>query len=260
MSKEKFSNVIKGLTRGLKRHSPEILTGIGIAGMIGAVVMAVKATPKAVELLENKKDELGVEKLSPVETVKTAWKCYIPTAVTGILGAACIIGASSVNHKRNAALAAAYGLAETAFKEYKDKVVEVIGEKKELTIKDEIAKDKIAENPVSEVESTAIVTTGYGDTLCYESLSGRYFYSDIEKIRAAINRTNKILLEESYVSLNEFYDELGLDHTVTGDMIGWTRYYSNDWIELHFSSQLTNNGTPCLVIGYETLPKSDYDR
>ncbi len=260
MSKEKFSNAIKGLAKGLKKHSPEILTGIGIAGMIGAVVMAVKATPKAVELLENKKDELNVDKLSPAETVKTTWKCYIPTAVTGILGAACIIGAGSVNHKRNAALAAAYGLTETAFKEYKDKVVEVIGEKKEQTVKDEIAKDKMTENPVTEVESTAIVTTGYGDTLCYETLSGRYFYSDIEKIRAAENRVNKIILEDSFVSLNEWYDELGLDGTVIGDMIGWNRYYGNDWLEVRFSSQLTNNGTPCLVIGYDTLPKSDYDR
>ncbi|MBQ5562679.1 MAG: hypothetical protein IIT39_04770 [Clostridia bacterium] len=76
-------------------------------------------------------------------------------------------------------------------------------------------------NPVSEVESTAIVTTGYGDTLCYETLSGRYFYSDIEKIRAAVNRANKIILEESYISLNEFYDELDLGHTGIGDSIGW---------------------------------------
>ena len=258
MSKEKFSNAIKGLTKGLKKHSPEILTGIGIAGMIGAVVMAVKATPKAVELLENKKDELNVEKLSPVETVKTTWKCYIPTAVTGILGAACIIGASSVNHKRNAALAAAYGLTETAFKEYKDKVVEVIGEKKEQTVKDEIAKDKLTANPVTEVESTAIVTTGYGDTLCYETLSGRYFYSDIEKIRAAENRANKTMLQFDYISLNEFYDELDLGHTGIGDSIGWGVAHTG-LINLNFSSQLTNNSTPCLVIGYDNIPVYNFD-
>ena len=113
-------------------------------------------------------------------------------------------------------------------------------------------------NPVSEVESTAIVTTGYGDTLCYETLSGRYFYSDIEKIRAAVNRANKIILEESYISLNEFYDELDLGHTGIGDSIGWGVAHTG-LINLNFSSQLTNNGTPCLVIGYDNIPVYNFD-
>lgn len=68
--------------------------------------------------------------LKPLEVVKAAWKPYIPAAITGSLSVACLVGASRVNFKRNAALATAYTLSEKVLKDYKDSVVETIGEKK----------------------------------------------------------------------------------------------------------------------------------
>lgn len=113
MNKLNVIKVIKGLRFGLQKHSPEILTGIGIAGMVTTAVLAVRATPKALLLLEQEKqrknDELKaaanetdsgeceeIEKLKPVEAIRVAWTCYIPSAVTGVLSIACLIGASSV--------------------------------------------------------------------------------------------------------------------------------------------------------------------
>ena len=58
MPKQSLASIAKGVRTAMKKHSPEILTGIGIAGMITTTVMAVKATPKALILLEEKKDEL----------------------------------------------------------------------------------------------------------------------------------------------------------------------------------------------------------
>ena len=127
----------------VSKRSPEILTGLGIAGMITTTVLAVKATPKAMKLLEEAKkdifDNLDPEdipenntdytdiSLKPIEVVKVAWKPYISAAITGIASISCIIGASSVHAKRNAAIAAAYNLSQTALTEYKEKVVETIG-------------------------------------------------------------------------------------------------------------------------------------
>ena len=131
MDKKTIAATIRNMQTAVKKHSPEILTGIGIAGMITTTVLAVRATPKALILIEEKKDELEVNELTPKETVQAAWACYIPTAVIGTVSIACLIGASSVNMRRRAALATAYTLSESALKEYQEKVVETIGEKKE---------------------------------------------------------------------------------------------------------------------------------
>ena len=199
MNKQTISNALKGAEKALKKHSPEILTGIGIAGMIATTISAVKATPKAPRLIDEKEIQEN-KRLTTAEVVLTTWKCYIPAAVTGALSVACLIGASAVSLKRNAALATAYTISETALKDYREKAVEVVGEKKEQAIRDAIAKDKLAGNPVDDKQ---IVMTGSGDTLCYDVLSGRYFKSDIEKIRKAINDLNRDMLSEQYVSLND---------------------------------------------------------
>lgn len=116
--------------------------------MITTTVMAVRATPKALILIEERKEEIGAEKFEAMDMVKTTWACYIPAAITGTLSVACLIGASSVNARRNAALATAYTLSESALKDYQGKVIEMFGEKKNEAVKDAVAKDKVEKNPV----------------------------------------------------------------------------------------------------------------
>ena len=243
----------------VSKRSPEILTGLGIAGMISTTVLAVQATPKALDLIaraEDKKFDNGHgDKLTVSEKMKVAWKPYIPAAITGIASISCIIGASSVHAKRNAAIAAAYNLSQTALTEYKEKVVETIGEKKEQAIKDKIAKDKIKKDPVSKSE---VIVTGKGNTLCYDAFNSRYFYSDIDQIKRAINELNRIMLSQMYVSLNDFYDELNLKHSGNGDELGWK--LDDGFIEVDFSSQLSDDGRPCLVIEYMVAPRYDYSK
>ncbi len=250
MNKLNLSNISKGIRTAVTKHSPEILTGIGITGMITTTIMAVRATPKALILIEERGNSL-----TPIETVKAAWTCYIPAAITGCLSIVCLIGASSVNVRRNAALAAAYTLSESALKEYQEKVVEHIGEKKEQSVRDAIAKDKLNRDPVADRQ---VILTDKGSTLCYDAISGRYFKSDIDKIKKAVNDINKNLLDDMYVSLNDFYYKIGLDNTKIGDDLGWN--IENGLIELHFSSQLAADGTPCLVMDYQVAPKYDYNK
>lgn len=223
--------------------------------MITTTVLAVRATPKALMLVEEKKREEELDDLTPVETVKTTWKCYIPAAVTGSISVLCLIGASSVNARRNTALATAYSLSETAMREYKNKVVETIGENKEREVRDAVAKDRIERDPVTTHE---VIVTGAGNTLCYDILSGRYFYSNVDKVNRSINAVNERLLDQSYVSLNDLFYELGLDNTKLGNELGWT--IQQGLIRVDFSSQLSTDGTPCLVLDYDRMPAYDFDR
>lgn len=262
MNKPNMSKIIKGVRKSIDKYSPEILTGIGIAGMITTTVMAVRVTPKAHRLIENEKYERSlaedkdgiIRNFTVIDYVKTAWICYVPAVSIGILSVACIIGASSVNARRNTALATAYTLSESALKGYQGKVIETIGEKKEQSVRDAIAKDKIIQNPVS----NQIIITEKGNTLCYDSISGRYFKSDIDCLKKAENELNRQMRDELYISLNEFYYEIGLSPTSIGNDLGWDM--DHGYINLRFSSHITDDGTPCLVIDYEIVPMYDYNR
>ena len=249
----KFFNDAKAV---LSKHSPEILTGIGVAGMITTTVLAVKATPKAMWLIEEEKYRLEKEDLTVIETVKAAWKPYIPAAITGVSSIACIAGASSVSARRNAALATAYQMSRTALSDYKAKVIETIGEKKEQAVRDKVAQDKIEKNPV---KNTEVIITEKSNTLCFDALSGRYFRSDIDAIKRAVNDLNyRMIGGEMYISLNEFYSEIGLPEIKQGDELGWN--IDKGQIELDFSSQLTEDGTPCVVVDYMVGPQYDFSK
>lgn len=254
MNKLNAAKVFANTKKSLAKHSPEILTGIGIAGMVTTTILAVKATPKAMMLIEEKKKVAEVDKLAPVDVVKTTWKCYIPAAVTGIAATACLIGSTKVSVRRHAALATAYKLSETAMNEYKDKVVEMVGEKKEKVIKEKVAEEKLIQNPVTKTE---VIVTNEGTSLCYDYSSGRYFESSIAKIKDAQIAINERLLHSicGSVSLNDFYDELGLDHIDIGEILGWN---TDELVDIHFGYAPANDGRPCITISHNNPPKYDY--
>lgn len=257
MKKPDVSKFVSTVRRSAIKYSPEILTGIGIAGMVTTTLMAVRATPKALDLMaevkETHKDELDNKQVMGKAIVTHVAPVYIPAAITGCVSIACLIGASSVNARRNAALAAAYTLSESTLKEYQEKVIETIGEKKEQAVSDSIAKDKIEKNPVTNNE---VIITQAGNTLCYDAISGRYFTSDIEKLKRIENEFNRRLLSEMYLGLNEMYYELGLRCTEQGNELGWN--IDDGLIEFQYSSQLAEDGRPCLVVSYRVGPRYGY--
>lgn len=251
---------VNDICKSASKHSPAILTGLGVAGMITTVIFAVKATPKAVKMLEKEKKKKG-EDLTPVETVKATWKCYIPAAVSGVVSIACVIGANSVNARRNAALAAAYSMSESALKTYKDKVRETIGEKKEKEIRDEIAKDQVRNDPPTNKE---VYITGLGETLCFDPITGRYFMCSIEKLKRVERELNEMVKSSSdgMVRLNDYYFKIGLKTIDMGDFLVWTesQLEAGDYlvnrgpVELDLSSCLTEDDRPCLVVGFWEPP------
>lgn len=259
---------VKTVKRGFGKRSPEILLGIGIASGITTTVLAVKATPKAMELLAeaekeniNRQIKEGVpgpevkNGLPSAQVVKTVWKCYIPAAISGAASIACLLGSHSVNAKRNAALATAYKLSETALNEYREKVVEEIGEDKEKVIRDKVSQKHLDEKPVSKNE---VIITGTGKQLCYDGISGRYFESDIQTIRAAVNKINETMVYEMYAALNDFYNEIGLSNTDMGDELGWN--LDDGLLEISYGAMVADDGRPCITLDYHIAPRYDFSK
>lgn len=244
-----IKTIAKSVLAGAKKHSPEILIGMGIAGAASSVIFAVKATPKAMILLEEKRQELGVEKLEAKEIIKTAAPVYIPTAVSFGVSVACIIGASSVNARRNAALTAAYTLSESTLRTYRDKVLETVGEDKEREIRQKAAIEQQQSTPEPQ---TLVVSGAAGQLKCFDSLSGRYFVSTKNEIDKAVNEFNRQLRDDMRISLNDWYDLIGLDTNKLGDMLGWD--IERGYVETCYASRLDEDGLPCLVVNYVEPP------
>lgn len=249
----KIEAVAKNLGGVISKNSPHILTGLGCAGLVSTAILTGRATPIAIGLIEDeqryrkKKDFVDV---TAMDKFKLTWKCYIPAGIVGLTSIGCIIGANTISTKRNTALAALYTISETAFRDYKTQVVKQLGKAKDTVIKDEVAKDYLAKNPIDE---SKIIFTGNGDVLCLDKLSGRAFMSSHEKIRQAVNDLNYELMSERWLDLNEYYSAIKLDPIPLGSKAGFDIDLGK--IEPIYSSQLDENGKPCLVIDLDIYPK-----
>lgn len=232
----------------MAKNSPIIMTVVSSAGLIGTVTLAIVATPKAVLIIDGLKEEYEPDKVPKLELVKQVAPVYIPTAILGGITLACIIGAAKVNHKRNVVLASLYSASEVALKEYQHKVIQKLGEKKEEEVRDDIARDRIERKPLS--SSQVFVTSG--DTMIFDSQSGRYFKGDIEKIRRFEIDINREVIADMWCSLNEFYYRIGLPSIPLGEDTGWDVDHR---LEIRFSAHVADNDQPCLVLDYKVNPR-----
>lgn len=248
-----LSSFAKLAQKSLIDHSPEILTGFAVAGVVSTAVMAVKVTPQAVRLIEEQEEETHTY-LTAKEKVQLTARCYIPAVGIGVATIACIIGASSINTKRNAALMSVYTLTEKSFSEYQEKVTQTLGANKEQKIRDEVAQDRVAADPPS---GKQIIITGKGEVLCYDTLSGRYFESSVETIRQAQNDVNAAIINDMYASQNDFYAKIGLSPTSYGEEFGWT---TDKMLDIQFSAVLSEDSRPCIAISYLYSPTRDYHK
>lgn len=243
-----------GLT--LKKYSPEILFGVGIAAIIGGTVLACRATLKIDDILAEheemtEKMERGVEELesyteedykkdNAIQTIKTGFKIvklYAPAAVCMSIGIASLLGSHHILKSRNLALMAAYNVLNTSFDTYRDRVRKEQGEDKDLEylhgVKD-MAKSKttIDENgnpkdpdekdmiPWSEDKIPSTYAKFFDETSVYWQKN-----AELNKIfiNCQQNHANDLLNTRGHVFLNEVYDLLGLTRTKEGAVVGWVK-------------------------------------
>lgn len=245
---------INAIKTGFQKRSPEILFGIGIGGMFVSTILAVRATPKALKKIDEAKKANGGE-VSKTEAVKAAWTCYVPTAGTMIFSVTCLVGSNSIHRRRLAAAATAYSITDTAFRTYRDKAIDIIGEKKEKTIREAAAAEKVPDD----IENRVVYVSSKGTTRCFDVLTNQQFDSDMETIRSAVNNLNERLLYEHFLTLNDFYDELRIPlvDDRLGNELGW--HIDDGLLEVTFTSKLID-GTPYLVLDYISAPRYDFSR
>lgn len=251
-----FKHIFKVVKQATSDHLPEILMGFGIASMIVSTVEAVNSTKDAIEAIDERKDELNIgtaEKLPVKETIKVAGKYYIPSGIAAVVGIGCLIGSNSVHAKRYSALMAAYALSDSTLQEYQKKVVDMLGEDKEKEIQSKINDDALR---CTTADPETVTNTGKGTDLFFDKLTSRYFLSNRNAIIEATNNLNWEMTRGGfgYVSLNEFYDSIGLESAdPLGDTLGWNA--DKGLIEPQFDSKLDQHGHPCVVLYFATPPK-----
>lgn len=250
----------------MKNKLPTILTCLSAVGMIFTTVSAVKATPKAIKLV----DEATLKKLddlTPVEIVKTTWKCYVPAALFATGTLICMFGANSLSRVQQASLASAYALMREKYTDYVRKNKEIFGEEnhkrilQELTV--EKAKDICIDAPNCFYNSHNDFE-GYDEekVLFYENFSGgpgRYFEATISQVLLAEYHLNRNFSLGWIPCVNDFYNLVGLEKTEYGDKVGWSNatgeYF---WIDFNHIRTDIGDGMVCYIIDTPNPPNEDY--
>lgn len=237
----------------LKKHSPEILVGAGIVGVVGTVVLACRATLKAQEVIESTKEDLDkihtcVEKYKEQYTEedmkkdtvvvysKTALqlaKLYGPAVMLGTASILCIVKSHNILSTRNAALAAAYATVDTSFKDYRKRVIDRLGEEMDKELRYNIKAEEVEVDTVNEegeVE-TRKQTVQVMDTNKHSDFARIYddgcigWTKDPEYnfmfLKMQQNHANDMLKSQGFLFLNDVYKMLGIPQTKAGQVVGW---------------------------------------
>lgn len=241
-----------------KKHSPEILVGAGIVGVVGSAVMACKATTKLDEVLEEPKEKIekihelmenpdmvpegkeyteedGKKDLTIMYTqsaVKVV-KLYAPAVILGTVSIAAILGGHHILRKRNLALAAAYATIDKGFKEYRGRVIERFGEELDKELKYNIKAKEIEETVVNEdgSENTVKKTVNVADPNTTSDYA-RFFDDgcngwtkdpefNLMFLKDQQRYANDLLKTRGHLFLNEVYDMLGIPRSTAGAVVGW---------------------------------------
>lgn len=243
----------------LKKNSPKILMGVGIAGSVVSTVLACKATLKVKDILdeknetveqihncvedetvdyneEDKKKDLTI--LYAQTGVKLA-KLYLPSIALGVLSIASIVSGYKILNKRNVALAAAYTVVDKGFKNYRKNVVERFGEEVDRELRhnikakqieekyiDKDGNEKTRKKKVYEIAEDKKPGEGISE---YAKFFDEWNTDEHSKdpeynlmfLRKQQDYANEVLKHQGYLFLNEVYDMLGIPRTQAGQVVGW---------------------------------------
>jgi hypothetical protein len=255
-----FADMARKASRLAINHSPTILTSIGVAGAITTAYLTGKASFQAarmIDLDEGTTYHSEEDRREPREVLKDRFrlvgKLYIPPITMLAATVVCIIGANKVGARRAAGLAAATTILEKSFDEYKTKVIEKMGERKEGQVRDEIAQDRIDASYSKDVKLFGV---SEGE-LCYDKFSGLYFLGSVEGINAAVNALNNAMNHEGYAALADLYRLLEMEVPSYSENIGWTH---DRLVAARISSALAHGSRPVIVLDFDHDPMPDYHR
>lgn len=194
----------------IKKHSSTILSIVSGIGVISTTILAVKATPKALELINDAKKDKN-EDLKPIEVIKVAWKPYLPTTISGLATITCIFANNYLNSKIQTSLMSAYAVLNESYKNYISSTEELFGEKAE-NIRNNVIKKQLGPYKIQ----------NNNNQLFFDYHSMRYFEYPMEKLLQAEDQLNQDFAATGHVSVNDFYRILDIPTLPYGDRIGWS--------------------------------------
>lgn len=259
-----FTDVRQKAAEFAKDNATTLLTAGGVVGTIATAVLAGRGGIKANQILNDARmakwkdagtsiDRFDDEEFDSTkkEQVILVGLQFVPSVITGAATITAIIMSNRMSAQKAAALAAAYGLAERNFGEYKAKVEEKLTGPKKTSIDDDLAQENVNKTPGGDR-----IVFVEGEVLCFDKPNGRYFSSTMESIKQAVNTTNAEVFNHGFALASFFYTELGLDDTNWSEEVGFN---TENLLELTYSTTLAPGNRPCIVIDFARLPKADYD-
>lgn len=236
----------------LKKNSPLILTIAGSAGVVITTILAVKATPKAIELIEEAEDEKG-EKLTTIEKIKIGWKPYIGTGISALSTIICVVSIQYLNTKKQASIISAYTLLDNAFKQYRDNIKLLYTEEADTLAKQEIVRAKYDPDCIPDED----------EDLFFDYQGMRFFTSTFTNVMQAECKFKEALMSRGYACINEYYDYLGIPKVEYGYQLGWADIETCDPYnvkELDFTYEPTTVGgsIKCFIINTNIPASFDY--
>lgn len=251
--------------RFANNNTAGILTGVGAAGTVLTAALAGRAAYRtgmdastqyheALRELEvaGDGDRLPAELLSTKHIISTYWREFIPPAIVGVMSVTAIIAANRVGARKQAALVAAFKLTDELRTEYRDKVIETLGKKKEEEMNGELVKDRIERIPASQ-----IIVLGGSEFTFYDAFSGRAFQTDMESIKQAVNKINYAVNNYGWASLTDFYKEIGISGTTVSDEFGWQQ---DELLDPSFTYVGLNDGRPACQIEFNMAHVRSFHR
>ena len=253
--KEKMIRMYNNSKNVVQKHSPEILAGVGVVGVVASTVMACKATMKLNDILEESKetrDKIREVESNPryeeqyshedakkdltinyTQTAMKIAKLYAPAVILGSASLGCLLASNDILRKRNAALSAAYMTVDKSFKEYRQRVVDRFGEEVEKEIRYNIKAEEVTSTVVAEDGSETTITETvktmdpnlYSDYAKFFDEANPYWQKDPEYnfmfLKSQQQYANDLLKARGRLFLNEVYEMLGIDKTKAGQIVGW---------------------------------------
>jgi len=253
-----FQDLARTGAHFLKTNAPALLTGVGVVGTAGTGILAARGAFKAAKLVDAEERKVRLEQdglggLDSLDKVKLAWPLFLPAAGTGLLTITSIVAAHRVSSSQVAAMATLYGLTDERFKEYREQVAKQMGITKEQKVQDATQAQLLKKNG-----GYANIVLAEGDVMCYDAYSARYFRSSMERIKKAENKLNAEIFHHDYVSLTQFYEDIGIEQTGFSDEVGWNTNHAP--IEIRYTTEFTPDDKPCIAIDFNVGPKTDYNR
>lgn len=212
--------VIKSIATTCATHSRQILLAVSVTGAAGSVVLAIKATPRAMEVVEDLREVYG-DHIPAKELIRKVGPIYAPTAIMLLTTCGCIIGAHRLADKENAILASIAAGAQGTVAEYEKRLADQLGEKAANKLKAEVEaarQDTSMEYP--EVINNPPNIAG-GFQLYREPESGQFFWATEHSLNEAVAQLNRQIDNEMWATLNDFLYLLDIDRCDFGDRVAW---------------------------------------